>query len=90
MAKEILNGELMNEEELDEVVGGSHGELSCDTKFLYVLGIINHYYEPGYVETHMSEVANEIETALARRGNSHSLKIYTALNNNNTYIYDNK
>ena len=43
MTNEIINSELMNEEQLGAVVGGTRGELSCDTKFLYTLEIMDHY-----------------------------------------------
>ena len=63
MTNEIISSELMNEEQLDAVVGGTRGQLSCDTKFLNALGIMDHYYEPSYIESHMGLVTTEVTAA---------------------------
>ena len=68
MTNEILDSELMNEEQLNAVVGGTRGELSCDTKFLYALGLMDDYHEPGYVENHVDEVAADISVAVKKIG----------------------
>ena len=68
MANEILKEEIMNEEQLDAVVGGTRGQLSCDTKLLNALGIMDHSYEPYYCQTHMSEVEAEVNAALKTLG----------------------
>ena len=66
MTNEILNGEMLNEEQLDKVVGGTRGELSCDTKLLHALGFMDHFYEPYYCQTHTGEVEAEVNAALAK------------------------
>ena len=85
MAEEkILKDEIMSEEQLENVVGGTRGQLSCDTKFLHALGVMDHFYEPYYCEKHMSEVAGEINSALQRAG-IRELRIDTSLTRGNTY-----
>ena len=64
MAKEILKDEILTEEELDNVAGGSRGELSCDTKLLNALGVMDYFHEPGYCEKHMTEVQGDVNDAL--------------------------
>ena len=68
MANEILKEEIMNEEQLENVVGGTRGQLSCDTKLLNALGLMDHHYEPYYCQTHMSEVEGEVNAALKTLG----------------------
>ena len=84
MTEEILNSELMNEEQLNEVVGGTRGELSCDTKFLYALGLMDNYHEPGYVENHVDEVAGEVSSALKKIGID--VKVFYSSNGANGYL----
>ena len=86
MANEILKEEIMNEEQLENVVGGTRGQLSCDTKFLHALGVMDHYYEPYYCEKHMSEVASEINSALQKAG-FRELRIDTSVSGGNTYYF---
>ena len=64
MAKEILKDEILTEEELENVAGGTRGELSCDTKFLNALGVMDYFHEPGYCENHMEEVQGDVNDAL--------------------------
>ena len=85
MATEKLTSELMNEEQLDAVVGGSRGELSCDTKLLYALGLMNHYYEPAYIENHAREVASEVSATLKRTLHLNVL-VYYSSNGTNKYL----
>ena len=66
MKKEILNGELMNEEQLDKVVGGARGELSCDTKLLNAIGLMPNSHEPGYCEKYTKDVIGEISDAVRK------------------------
>ena len=68
MANEILKNEILTEEELDNVAGGTRGELSCDTKLLNALGVMDYFYEPGHCESHMSEVQGEINDYLKDSG----------------------
>lgn len=70
MANEILKDEIMSEEQLENVVGGTRGQLSCDTKLLNALGVMDHFYEPYYCQTHMSEVEAEVNAALKTLGES--------------------
>ena len=65
MAKEILKDEILTEEELDNVAGGSRGELSCDTKLLEAVGVMDYSYSPGYCESHMTEVQGELNQIMA-------------------------
>ena len=85
MTNEILNGEMLNEEQLDAVVGGTRGELSCDTKFLYALGLMNNYHEPGYIENHVNEVIGDIQSAFKKVGIPYDLVINYSANGNNEY-----
>ena len=87
MTNEIINSELLNEDQLDEVVGGSRGELSCDTKFLHALGLMDHYYEPYYVEKHVDEITAEVSTALKKIGSSFDLRIEYSASGNNEYRF---
>ncbi len=64
MAKEILKDEILTEEQLENVAGGTRGELSCDTKFLNALGVMDYFLEPGYCENHMTEVQGDVNEAL--------------------------
>ena len=84
MATEKLTSELMNEEQLDAVVGGTRGELSCDTKFLYALGLMNRQYEPGYCEGNMNSVVREVTSALRNLGIR--IRIDTHLERKNDYV----
>ena len=68
MTNEIINSEMLNEEQLNAVVGGTRGELSCDTKFLHALGLMDHYYEPYYVGQHWREVTAEVSAAVKKTG----------------------
>ena len=68
MTNEIINSEMLNEEQLNAVVGGTRGELSCDTKFLHALELMDDYHDPGYVENHVEEVAGEVSSALKKIG----------------------
>ena len=92
--KEILKGEMMNEEQLGKVVGGTRGELSCDTKFLYALGFMSRCYEPGYCEAHPETVEYEINAALSKVGRRegekavaavHGFKVRANINGKNEY-----
>ena len=84
MTKEILNGEMMNEEKLNAVVGGTRGELSCDTKFLYSLGLMPNSHEPGYCANHADDVIREIIDAVMKT-NSLSVMIHFSANGKNKY-----
>ena len=86
MSNEIFKGEMMNEAQLDEVVGGSRGELSCDTKFFHALGLLDSYHEPGYVENHVDEITAEITAAVQKIGNL-NLKITYSPNGKNQYLF---
>ena len=85
MKKEILKGEMMNDEQLDAVVGGNRGELSCDTKFLHAIGLMDHYYEPSYCGSHFLEVADEVNSALKKTGR-YGVGITYNPNANNKYL----
>ena len=87
MATKKLNSELINEEQLNEVVGGTRGELSCDTKFLYALGLLDDYHEPGYVEKHVREVIGDINSAFKKIGSSFDLRIEYSASGNNEYRF---
>ena len=91
MANEILKEEIMNEEQLDAVVGGTRGQLSCDTKFLNALGVMDHFYEPYYCQTHTSEVAGEINAALKTLGRAKNgakgFSVQANLEGSNNYRY---
>ena len=86
MANEILKGEMMNEEQLNEVVGGTRGELSCDTKFLHALGLMDDYHEPGYVENHAEEIAGDINAAF--RNASIPIRVSYSLGCKNYYRFE--
>ena len=60
MANEILKDEVLTEEQLENVAGGTRGELSCDSKLFEALGVMDYSYNPGYCEKHMTEVQNEL------------------------------
>lgn len=89
MANEILKDEIMSEEQLENVVGGTRGQLSCDTKLLNALGVMDHFYEPYYCQTHTSEVEAEVNAALKTLGASkHGAKnfsIQANLDGDNSY-----
>ena len=88
MTNEILNGEMLNEEQLNEVVGSTRGELSCDTKFLHALGFMDHYYESYYVENHVYEVADEVRVAFNNALDGafgYRMHIDASVSGNNTY-----
>ena len=84
MKKEILNGELMSEEQLNAVVGGTRGELSCDTKLLHALGLMPNSHEPGFCEKYADDVAEEISNAVRKTGRL-EVKINYSANGNNQY-----
>lgn len=94
MAEEkILKNEIMSEEQLDNVVGGTRGQLSCDTKLLHALGIMDHFYEPYYCETHTSEVEAEVNSALKTLGSSKhgatGFSVEASIDGNNKYTVGN-
>ena len=60
MANEILKDEVLTEEQLENVAGGTRGELSCDTKLLEAVGVMDFSYNAGYCENHMAEVQSEV------------------------------
>ena len=86
MTNEIINSELMNEEQLNAVVGGTRGELSCDTKFLHAIGLMDHFYDPGYVENHADEVAAEVRAAIQKTGDRDVQIDYYADGKNEYYL----
>ena len=86
MKKEILNGELMNEEQLNAVVGGTRGELSCDTKLLYALGLMPNFHEPGFCGSHAEEVAREIGRAVEKTGRLEMNVSYSSNGSNKYHV----
>ncbi len=88
MAKEILKDEILTEEQLENVAGGTRGELSCDTKFLHALGLMHNFYEPGFCEKHMEDVQEEVNEALAKLpevGTMGKFSVKANLNGANSY-----
>ena len=86
MAKEILKDEILTEEELDNVAGGTRGELSCDTKLLEAVGVMDFSYNAGYCENHMTEVQSEVNGYLKENDKLKDFSIATVkLDGANTY-----
>lgn len=71
MTTEILKDEIMSNEELDNVVGGTTSELANDIKFLHALGLMDHHYDADYCSSHMGQVQNEINAAIKGLRSAH-------------------
>ena len=86
MENEINKEEVLTEDELEQVAGGTRGELSCDTKFLNALGVMDITHEPGYCQNHMTDVRKEINSYLQDNSNLTGFKVSAvSVNGENTY-----
>ena len=87
MANEILKDEIMTEEELDGVSGGTIAEAVKDTQFLHDVGLMNRSYDAKYCKGHMSEVNNAILDATAGLlGNHTNILVNASAASANRYV----
>ena len=89
MANEILKDEIMSEEELDNVAGGTAAEMAKDTAFFHAVGLMSKSYSADYCAANTDEVAAEIDRAayLVLRGNHNLYLVNSSSTSANTYVY---
>ena len=88
MAKEILKEEILSEEELDKVAGGTIAETVKDTQFLHALGLIDRAYTASEVQNDPDTVDRVIDSAIFQFSGSHSwYQVDMNANSANSYMY---
>ena len=96
MAKEILKDEMLSDEELEQVAGGTIAETVKDTQFLHALGLINRAYTASEVQSNPAAVDEVINGALWSIDGGHNSWIEMGVNVNSanhygrSYIEDNE
>ena len=87
MANEILKDELLSEEELDKVAGGTIAQTVKDTQLLHALGLMDRAYTASEIQSDPSAVEVEINGAihLVMGGNHHFYEVGVNANSDNTY-----
>ena len=68
MANEILKDEILSEEELDNVAGGTLKEVSLDLEFLRDIGFDVQQRNKNYIYNYFSEVANQLRSTWLQAG----------------------
>ena len=92
IAKEILKEEILSEEELDNVSGGTIAETVKDSQLLHALGLIDRAYTASEVQSNLDGVWKVMDSAIFEAyGHHHSLYDYTLETNSaNEYYYQNR
>ena len=87
MANEILKEELMNEEQLEAVVGGTIAQTVKDTQLLHALGLLDREYTASEIQNNPVAVEWAINGAihLVMGGNHHFYEVGVNANSDNTY-----
>ena len=90
MANEILKDEILSEEELDGVAGGTIAQTVKDTQFLHALGLIDKAYTAAECKQDLGYVSEVINTAVWNlTGTNHSAYgVGVNENSANTYSYN--
>ena len=61
--EKVLNEEVLSDEELEKVAGGSLSEMVKDTKFLHALGLMDRAYSAKEIKANEDEVSHLISEA---------------------------
>ena len=90
MANEILKDEILSEEELDGVAGGTIAQTVKDTQFLHALGLIDKSYTAAECEKNIGHVSEVINEAVWKASGIHyhwGYSVDVNANSANTYSY---
>ena len=88
MAKEILKDEMLSDEELDNVAGGTTAETVKDTQFLHALGLLDKSYTAAECKKDPNQVLMAIDSAVYKvTGNHWGYAVGANANSANTYSY---
>ena len=87
MAKEILKEEILSEEELDKVAGGTIAETVKDTQLFHALGLIDRAYTASEVQNNPDAVAGKLNWALSHFTGNHSAYL-VGVNANSANSYE--
>ena len=68
MAKEILKDEILSDEELDQVAGGTIGETAGDSQILYDYGLMDNHYGSIPVMFYWGSKSAEVDAGWAKAG----------------------
>lgn len=68
MSNEILKDEILNEEELDQVVGGSLKEVSLDREFLRDIGFNIEWKNTDYIYNYFDKISTELRNTWSEAG----------------------
>ena len=86
MAEEkILKDEVLSEEELDKVSGGTIEQAVKDTQFLHALGILDREYTASEIQSNPKAVESAIHWAMNDTKQGLWLEFELDLNGNNRY-----
>lgn len=66
--EKILNEEVLSDEELEGVAGGTLSEMVKDTKFLHALGLMDRAYSAKEIKANEDEVSLLINQAFGSQG----------------------
>ena len=66
--EKILQGELLSEEELDQVAGGSWSNTAQDSEFLFKHKLMDDWYYTGGAAFNWGEVSSQVDKGWARAG----------------------
>lgn len=72
MANEIKKDEILSEEELEQVAGGTIAETVKDTQFLHALGLMDRSYTAADCKNNFTAISNEIDDAIFHLVGNHS------------------